>query len=93
MNEKQNNCPYCHGLIGENKPLDISPNRKARLDVASSGFFEYTTDGLVTHVCEQYFNYCPMCGRDLRSDEKFRKTYREDESNGESIDKSPTSGN
>ena len=69
MNEKQNNCPYCHGLIGENQPLDISPNRKARLDMSSSGFFEYTTNGRGIQVGERYFNYCPMCGRDLRSDD------------------------
>lgn len=70
MNEKQKNCPYCHGLIGENQPLDISPNRKARLDMASSGFFEYTMNDFGIQVGEQYFNYCPMCGRDLRSSEK-----------------------
>lgn len=46
MNEKQKNCLYCHGLIGENQSLDISPNREARLDMASSGFVEYTIDGI-----------------------------------------------
>ena len=61
--------------------------------MASSGFFEYTMDGLVIQVGEQYLNYCPMCGRDLRSDEKFHQTYRQEDSNGESIDKSPASGN
>ena len=70
LTEKQKNCPYCHGLIGENQSLDISPNGKAQLDMANDGFFEYTTDGLGDHVGEHYFNYCPICGRDLRSDEK-----------------------
>lgn len=58
-------CPYCHGLIGENKPLDISPNKKARLDMSSRGFYEYMTDGVGIHAGDKRFKYCPMCGRKL----------------------------
>lgn len=36
---------------------------------------------------------CPMCGRDLRSDEKLHQTYRQEESNGEPADESLTGGN
>ena len=70
LNEKQKSCPYCHGFVDENKSLDISPNGKTRLGMSSSGYFEYTMNGLGAHVGEHYFNYCPMCGRDLRSGEK-----------------------
>ena len=66
LNEKQKSCPYCHGLVGENKSLDISPNGKTRLDMSRSGYFEYTMNDLGIHVGELYFNYCPMCGRDLK---------------------------
>lgn len=41
LTEKQKNCKYCHGKIGEAKYLEITPNKKYWLGMASNGHVEY----------------------------------------------------
>lgn len=66
---RQENCPYCHDLINRGKPLDKTPKGDCWLDMTNNGYFEYKV-GSHLIVGSQPFNYCPMCGRDLRGDDK-----------------------
>ena len=101
--EKQKSCPYCHS---EKAIIQISDELQVYisngLNNQSLALVYDFSDEAITD--EEYviapfgrqlnskIKFCPMCGRNLRSDDKFRQTYREEESDGESIDTGFTSG-
>lgn len=89
MNEKQKNCPYCHDRANLLQSNDERPVDDDMVYINKDGYLNLKTDW--GHVYRMA-NYCPMCGRDLRSDEKFHQTYREEESDGEPFDTSFTGG-
>lgn len=84
LTEKQKDCPYCHEQKDIINTLDHSHFYVAGME--QPGQVVYIYDNLL--VCEERtmesrkINFCPMCGRPLN----------EEDGDGESIDKSPTSG-
>ena len=72
MNENQKDCPYCHTTDGNNDAINlIATNQEdpmaGDLIYIWKDRLRYETD---THNVARRIYYCPMCGRDLRSDEK-----------------------
>lgn len=65
LTEKQKNCPYCHDGWFEGKTgwqhanVKFLINKKGAIEVMINGTYGYV-DGI---------RYCPICGRDLRSED------------------------
>ena len=103
LNEKQKSCPYCHEpyeiMPMKAKETDDYGEKRWACYTNRLGHIQYkvyTQRGYDSEpweiATESNPQFCEMCGRDLRSDEKFRQTYREEESNDGSADKSSTGG-
>lgn len=69
LEEKQANCPYCHGTADLNDTansefqinIDLYDSDDVRLNVEYQGGADYDDS---SHI-----NYCPMCGRKLGENE------------------------
>lgn len=91
--ENQKNCPYCHSekaiiqLFDEIQVyISNGLNNQSLVLVYDFSDEAMTDEEFVNAPFGKQLNpkikFCPMCGRDLRSDEKFRQNYREEENNG-----------
>lgn len=89
LTKKQKNCPYCHKPYKPFNSTGVGPG-----PVDDFGFSEYVGvsnvlgEGQITETTLEIINVlkvpnCPFCGRQLN----------EEDSDGEFIDKSPTSSN
>ena len=74
LTEKQKNCPYCHYHDGagfaSKAIIDDGFRTEVKLVKELDEWNVYCRTYENEVESDKSINYCPMCGRDLRSDEK-----------------------
>lgn len=72
LTEKQKNCPYCHEKGGDHhvKMIQNIPGCTMGLICRKDGWHLYASIRSTFIGSLNPISNCPMCGRDLRSDEK-----------------------
>ena len=67
LEEKQANCPFCHGGRNVNPLIDEKSGDFLAFDV--NGIVAFGTDGNFSVSDVGLFKFCPICGRKLGEDE------------------------
>lgn len=69
-NKQQEDCPYCHGSKRIRDALIYQHSRQILMLESNSLTYTLVLPKNRVYEVQQYINYCPMCGRDLRSEEE-----------------------